>query len=74
MNPKVARDVLPIVSNPNFNELMGIYLDEKISEQHRTLEQATDIQTIYKAQGATAILKRLKTMKLEIQSSAERDK
>jgi hypothetical protein len=29
MNPKVARDVLPLVSNPDFAELIGIYMDEK---------------------------------------------
>jgi hypothetical protein len=74
MNPKVARDVLPLVSNPDFAELIGIYLDEKISEQHKIMEQSVDMYVIYRAQGAASILKRLKSMKAEIQSSAERDK
>jgi hypothetical protein len=42
MNPKVARDVLPLVSNPDFAELIGIYMDEKISEQHKIMEQSVD--------------------------------
>jgi hypothetical protein len=29
MNPKVARDVLPLVSNPDFAELIGIYYGRK---------------------------------------------
>jgi hypothetical protein len=74
MNPKVARDVLPLVSNPDFAELIGIYLDEKISEQHKIMEQSVDMYVIYRAQGAASILRRLKSMKAEIQSSAERDK
>ena len=74
MNPKVARDVLPLVSNPDFDELIKLYLDEKISEQYKILEQSTDLSTLYRAQGAVAILNRLKSMKVEIKSSAERDK
>jgi hypothetical protein len=74
MNPKVARDVLPLVSNPDFDELIKLYLDEKTSEQYKILEQSTDLSTLYRAQGAVAILNRLKSMKVEIKSSAERDK
>jgi len=74
MNPKVARDVLPLVSNPDFDELIKLYLDEKKSEQYKILEQSTDLSTLYRAQGAVAILNRLKSMKVEIKSSAERDK
>lgn len=74
MNPKVARDVLPLVSDPDFAELIGIYLDEKISEQHKIMEQSVDMYVIYRAQGAASILRRLKSMKAEIQSSVERDK
>jgi len=74
MNPKVARDVLPLVSNPDFDELIKLYLDEKTSEQYKILEQSADLSTLYRAQGAVAILNRLKSMKVEIKSSAERDK
>jgi hypothetical protein len=49
-------------------------MDEKISEQYKIMEQSVDTHVIYRAQGAASILRRLKSMKAEIQSSAERDK
>jgi hypothetical protein len=49
-------------------------MDEKISEQHKIMEQSVDMYVIYRAQGAALILRRLKSMKAEIQSSAEKDK
>jgi hypothetical protein len=38
-----------------FNE----FLQERIAAQHRRLEQASDLQEMYQAQGAIAALRRL---------------
>ena len=42
------------------------YLDRSIGEQHRVMEQASDIQVIFKTQGAITALRRLKYLKEEM--------
>ncbi len=42
------------------------YLDSKITEQHRVMEQANDVQVIFKTQGAITALRRLKYLRDEM--------
>jgi hypothetical protein len=41
-------------------------LDAEIAQQHKNLEQASDVREIGKAQGAVAALRRLKHLKDEV--------
>ena len=42
------------------------YIDKNISEQHKVMEQATDIQVVFRTQGAITALRRLKYLKEEM--------
>jgi hypothetical protein len=60
--PKLKGFVNTHVTWDAFQEL----LDAEIAQQHKNLEQATDVREIGKAQGAVAALRRLKHLKDEV--------
>ena len=45
-----------------------------IESQHRTMEQATDPVDIYKAQGAVQMIKYLRGLRDQVNSSLEKNK
>jgi hypothetical protein len=65
-------DVLVLVNQPDFQQLMDIYLDEKKKEYYRILEQSDDEKELYRAQGACTLLNKMKNMKVEVQTKAKR--
>ena len=65
LDVKTARDILPLVNTPDFEELFNLYLDSKRHDALRVLEQSEDEVEIYRAQGAIAILKKLRSMRVE---------
>ena len=71
LDQKVARDLLPLVNQPDFDELFTLYLDNKKESAYRILEQSDDDIEIYRAQGQLHVLKRMESMRLEIQSIAK---
>jgi hypothetical protein len=66
------KDVLVLVNQPDFQQLMDIYLDEKKKEYYRTLEQSDDEKELYRAQGACTLLNKMKNMNVEVQTKAKR--
>jgi|DEB0MinimDraft_6_1074348.scaffolds.fasta_scaffold83318_2 hypothetical protein len=66
------KDVLVLVNQPDFQQLMDIYLDEKKKEYYRILEQSDDEKELYRAQGACTLLNKMKNMKVEVQTKAKR--
>ena len=42
------------------------YIDKSITEQHKAMEQATDIQVVFRTQGAITALRRLKYLRDEM--------
>jgi hypothetical protein len=60
--PKLKGFVNTNVTWEAFQEM----LDAEIAQQHKNLEQATDVREIGKAQGAVAALRRLKHLKDEV--------
>ena len=42
------------------------YIDKSIAEQHKAMEQATDIQIVFRTQGAITALRRLKYLRDEM--------
>ena len=73
MDTKIAKQILPLVNTPGFTELLELYLNGKINELHRVLEQSDDAATLHRAQGAVIALKKLMHMRDEVQGSARRD-
>ena len=68
LDVKTARDILPLVNTPDFEELFNMYLDSKRHDSLRVLEQSDNKIEIYRAQGAIAILRKLKSMRVEVQT------
>ena len=68
LDVKTARDILPLVNTPDFEELFNLYLDCKKHDALRVLEQSDDEVELYRAQGAIAMLRKLKSMQVEVQT------
>ena len=66
------KEVLILINQPDFQQLMDIYLDEKKKEYYRILEQSDDEKELYRAQGACTLLNKMKNMKVEVQTKAKR--
>ena len=60
LDQKVARDLLPLVNQPDFDELFTLYLNNKKESAYRI-----------RAQGQLHILRRMENMRLEIQTAAK---
>lgn len=56
----------PLVNNKDLYEDLLLHFDQMISQQHKLLEQASDTISIYQAQGAIKTLKKLKTLKEQV--------
>ena len=48
------------------------YIDDSIAKQHKSLESATDMPMIYKLQGSIACLRRMKYLRDELNSNANK--
>ena len=48
------------------------YIDDSIAKQHKALEQAADVPMIYKLQGSIACLRRMKYLRDELNSNANK--
>ena len=72
MHHNLAKRLLPVVNQPDFNEVFNEYLDEKIFDVIREFEQSDSEGQMYKAQGKLQILRKLKQIRSEVQSRMER--
>ena len=50
------------------------YIDDSITKQHKALEQATEVSMMYKLQGSIACLRRMKYLRDELNSNANKIK
>ena len=48
------------------------YIDDAIAKQHKALEQATEVSMMYKLQGSIACLRRMKYLRDELNSNANK--
>jgi|TARA_R100000149_G_scaffold47577_1_gene19259 hypothetical protein len=55
-----------LVNNPKLINDFNDYLDYKIEEQHKIMEQSDDSISIHRAQGYVMALKRLKLLRDEV--------
>ena len=61
LDSKTAKELLPLVNSPDFEELLLIYLNTKKEDAYRILEQSEDEVDIYRAQGQLHAIKRMET-------------
>ena len=62
---QVVSHLKPLCNNKNLWDSFCDYLDILIAEQHKKLEQAEDIASLHRAQGAVQVLNRVKLLRDE---------
>jgi len=72
MHHNLAKRLLPVVNQIDFNDTFNEYLDEKIFDVIREFEQSENEGQMYKAQGKLQILRKMKQIRVEVQSRVER--
>lgn len=71
MTPEIAKKLLPLVNVKRTVDLMELYVDMRIAEAHKLMEQSDDLRVIQMAQGAIKELRRFKTLRDEVTKRAE---
>ena len=56
----------PFVNNKELYEDFLDFLDTAIAKEHKSLEQAIDMATVYRTQGSLFTLRRMKTLKEQV--------
>jgi len=69
---EVAKQLLPLVNVKKNTDILEAYMEYRVSELHKLLEQHEDIYKINKAQGAIQEIRRLKTLRDEVIARAEK--
>jgi len=70
MTPEIAKKLLPLVNSKNNLDALEIYMESRITDMHRNMEQGDDMKAMYQAQGAIQELRRLRTLRDEVISKA----
>jgi len=68
-NQQTLSKLKPWVNNNRQWEAFNNYIDAVIELQHKALEQADDNVMMYRSQGAIATLRKLKTLRDEVNGS-----
>ena len=68
-NQQILSKLKPWVNNNRQWQAFSDYLDAVIDMQHKALEQADDNVMMYRSQGAIAALRKLKTLRDEVNGS-----
>lgn len=71
MTPEIAKKLLPLVNTKRNVDLLELYVEDRISEAHKLMEQSDDLRVIQMAQGAIKELRRFKTLRDEVTKKAE---
>lgn len=61
----------PLVNNKELYEAFLKYVDDLIHLQHKQMEQATESVIFYRAQGAVTTLRKLKTLREQINDGSK---
>ena len=72
MIKELAKQMLPLVNTKKNTDILELYMDYRVNELHKLLEQHEDIYNINKAQGAIQEIRRLKTLRDEVLAKAEK--
>ena len=72
MIKEVAKQLLPIINVKKNTDALEVYMNHRIDELHKLLEQHEDMYNITRAQGAIQEIRRLKTLRDEVIARAEK--
>ena len=72
MHHNLARTLLPLVNQPDFNDLFQEYIDSKINDTIREFEQGESEVQMWKAQGKLHMLSKIRDMQIEVKTAADR--
>lgn len=72
MHRNLAQSLLPLVNQPDFNELFQSYIDSKINDIIREFEQGESEVQMWKAQGKLHMLRKIRDMQIEVKVAADR--
>jgi len=72
MHHNLARTLLPLVNQPDFNDLFQEYIDSKINDTIREFEQGENEVQMWKAQGKLHMLRKIRDMQIEVKAAADR--
>jgi len=72
MHRNLAQSLLPLVNQPDFNELFQSYIDSKINDTIREFEQGESEVQMWKAQGKLHMLRKIRDMQIEVKAAADR--
>lgn len=61
----------PLVNNKELYEAFLKYVDDLIHLQHKQMEQATESVIFYRAQGAVTTLRKLKTLREQVNDGSK---
>lgn len=67
---EIAKKLVPLVDSKKNSDLLELYMNHRIEELHKLLEQHEDMYNITKAQGAIQEVRRLKTIRDEVLARA----
>jgi hypothetical protein len=70
VTPEVAKKLLPLVNTKKNTDALELYMEERIKDAFKVLEQSTDVVVIHMAQGAIRELRRLKSLRSEVVAKA----
>jgi hypothetical protein len=70
MTPEVAKKLLPLINVKRNLDALEMYMESRITDMHRNMEQGEDMKAIYQAQGAIKELRRLRTLRDEVIAKA----
>ena len=69
---EIAKKLVPLVDSKKNSDLLELYMNHRIEELHKLLEQHEDMYNITKAQGAIQEVRRLKTLRDEVLARADK--
>lgn len=70
MTPDIAKKLLPLVNVKRNLDALEMYMESRITDMHRNMEQGEDMKAMYQAQGAIKELRRLRTLRDEVIAKA----
>lgn len=73
MNRQEAREILPLVNDPENMRMLNVYLDWKIEQTRDELETAVEISRVSELQGRVRELRRMKELDLWIRDWASKE-
>lgn len=71
MIKEIASKLVSLVDNKKNSDLLELYMNHRVEELHKLLEQHDDIHNIARAQGAIQEVRRLKTLRDEVLARAK---